>query len=101
MVILLLKVEAQPLFPVIEVKSYVVVVFGLTLIGFPLASLPEASRVRLVGTEPNVPTTLKLGVPVKLKSKVVLCPWQIIGLTVLTDNVGYSFRLWTTWPGPG
>ena len=58
----------------IEVKSYVVVVFGLTLIGFPLASFPLASRVRLVGAEPNVPITLKLGVPVKLKSKIVLCP---------------------------
>ena len=92
----MLKVEAQPLFPVIEVKSYVVVVFGLTLIGFPLASFPEASRVRLVGTEPNVPTTLKLGVPVKLKSKVVLCPWQIIGFAVLTDNVGYSFTVTTS-----
>ena len=74
---------------------YVVVAFGFTLIGFPLASFPKASRERLVGTEPNVPTTLKLAVPVKLKSKIVLCPWQIIGLTVLTDNVGYSLTVTT------
>ena len=73
-VILLVRAVAQPLLPVIEVKSYVVVAFGFTLIGFPLASFPKASRERLVGTEPNVPTILKLGVPVKLKSKIVLCP---------------------------
>ena len=50
------------------------VVFGDTLIGFPFASFPFASKVKLVGTEPNVPFTKKFGVPVRLKSRIVLWP---------------------------
>ena len=53
-VILLLKVEEQPLFPVISLKLYVVVVFGDTLIGLPAKSFPFASKFKLVGIEPKL-----------------------------------------------
>ena len=95
MVILLLKAEEHPLFPVISLKLYVVVVLGVTLIGFPAKSFPLASRFKLVGIDPKTPLTKKFGVPVKLKSRTVLCPWQIIGFAVLTDNEGYSLTVTT------
>ena len=71
-ILVLLRAVAHPLFPVIERKSNVVVVLGFTLIGLPEASFPFASNIRFVDNEPKVLVTIKFGVPVILKSRIVL-----------------------------
>ena len=47
----------------------------------------------MVGIDPKIPFNKKLAVPVRLKSSVVLWPWQIVGFTVFTEKVGYSLTV--------